>query len=150
AYRRSKHESPARIEEIHHAEEEGIDIKWLTSPLRIMGDKNAEKIELIKMELGEPDASGRRRPVALKGSEFIVECDQVIIAIGQSPNPILTENSEMQITEKGKIVVDENWMTSIPGVFAGGDIIEGETTVIKAMGDGKKAAEKIHAFLNKI
>jgi glutamate synthase (NADPH) small chain len=147
-YRRSKKESPARIEEIHHAEEEGVIFKWLTNPIEILGEININSVKLQKMELGEPDASGRRRPIPIKDSEFIINCDQLIVAIGQSPNPILTDDSNLNITKKGKIIVDENWMTSIPGIFAGGDIIEGETTVIKAMGDGKKSAQKIHNYLN--
>jgi glutamate synthase (NADPH) small chain len=147
-YRRSKEESPARVEEVHHAEEEGIDIQWLTNPIKIIGNNIVESMQLIKMKLGEPDSSGRRSPVAIEGSEFVIECDQIIIAIGQAPNPILTEDTGLDITKKGKIVVDENQMSSISGIFAGGDIIEGETTVIKAMGDGKKAAEKIHSYLS--
>jgi len=147
-YRRTIKESPARVEEVHHAEEEDIEFLWLTNPTKILGEKSVDGIELIKMELGEPDESGRRRPVAIKGSEFTVECDQIIVAIGQGPNPLLTKDTGLDKTKKGKLEVDEKLNTNDPKVFAGGDIIEGETTVIKAMGDGKKAAVAIDEFLS--
>ena len=148
-YRRTIKESPARVEEIHHAEEEGIEFLWLTNPVKIIGEKAVEAIGLIKMELGEPDDSGRRRPVPIENSEFTLECDQVIIAIGQGPNPLLTKDSDLEKTKKGKLTTNDKQQTSDPMIFAGGDIIEGETTVIKAMGDGKKAAVAIDEFLSK-
>ncbi len=148
-YRRTIKESPARVEEVHHAQEEGIEFMWLTNPLKIIGEKEVAGIEVIKMELGEPDESGRRRPVPIKESEFTIDCDQVIIAIGQGPNPLLTKDGALDITKKGKLTINESLQTSDPMIFAGGDIIEGETTVIKAMGDGKQAAKAIDEFLNK-
>lgn len=148
-YRRTIQEAPARIEEIHHAEEEGINFLWLTSPLKIIGEKLVQGIEVIKMELGEPDSSGRRRPVPVKGSEFKIDCDQVIIAIGQGPNPLLVASSNLKQIDEGKLQTNEFLQTSDPKIFAGGDIVEGDATVIKAMGDGKKASIGIHEFLSK-
>lgn len=151
-YRRSRQEMPARLAEIHHAEEEGIEFRLLTNPTKIIGEGGWVKaMECIKMELGEPDQSGRRRPVPISGSEFILDCDSVIIAVGQSPNPILTKSLPgLEMTKWGTVVVDQETMqTSIPGIFAGGDITSGGTTVIQAMGDGKKAARGIHAYLQK-
>ncbi len=151
-YRRSRQEMPARLAEIHHAEEEGIEFRLLTNPTRIIGENGWVKaMECIRMELGEPDESGRRRPVPVSGSEFVLECDSVIIAVGQSPNPILTKSLPgLEMTKWGTVVVDPETMeTSIPGIFAGGDIISGGTTVIEAMGDGKKAARGISAYLQK-
>lgn len=151
-YRRSRQEMPARLAEIHHAEEEGIEFRLLTNPTKIIGEGGWVKaMECIKMELGEPDQSGRRRPVSISGSEFILDCDSVIIAVGQSPNPILTKSLPgLEMTKWGTVVVDpETMQTSIPGIFAGGDITSGGTTVIEAMGDGKKAARGIHAYLQK-
>jgi glutamate synthase (NADPH) small chain len=150
-YRRSRTEMPARSEEVHHAEEEGIDFRLLTNPTRIVGnDKNwVTGIECIKMELGEPDASGRRRPVEVKGSEHIIPVEVVIMAIGQGPNPILTQSTEgLELRKSGNIQADEETgKTSKKGVFAGGDIVTGAATVILAMGAGRKAAKAIDEYL---
>jgi glutamate synthase (NADPH) small chain len=150
-YRRSRTEMPARAEEAHHAEEEGIDFRLLTNPIRVVGnDKNwVTGIECIKMELGEPDASGRRRPVEIKGSEHIIPVEVVIVAIGQGPNPILTHNAEgLALRKSGNIEADpETGKTSLKGVFAGGDIVTGAATVILAMGAGRKAAKSIDEYL---
>jgi len=148
-YRRSRAEMPARAEEVHHAEEEGIEFKLLTNPVEILG-KNGRVlgIKCVRMELGEPDESGRRRPKPVAGSEFVVDVDEVIVAIGQSPNPLLAQATpELKVDKHGCIVVDDKQMTSIPGVFSGGDITTGADTVISAMGAGKKAAKEIEKFL---
>jgi len=150
AYRRSRAEMPARIEEVHHAEEEGIEFMLLVSPLEITGgdDGWVKSVRLQKMELGEPDASGRRRPVPIEGSEFELPADVVVVAIGTRANPLLTaECPELKLNKWGNIETDENQMTSIPGVFAGGDIVRGGATVILAMGDGKRAANAIDQYL---
>ncbi|MDK2892653.1 NADPH-dependent glutamate synthase [Methanohalophilus sp.] len=150
-YRRSDEEMPARREEIEHAREEGIVFRLLTNPVRILSGDNNEVVgvECIKMELGEPDDSGRRRPVAIKGSEFVVEADIVIIAIGTSPNPVIfADSKELEITPWGTIIVDEEtMMTSVNGVCAGGDAVTGAATVISAMGAGKKAAVTINKYI---
>jgi len=150
-YRRSRTEMPAREEEIHHAEEEAIEFRLLTNPVRIIGDDNGwvKAIECIKMELGEPDASGRRRPVPIKGSEYHIEVEVVVAAIGQGPNPLLTQSTkDLELTKWGNIVADEETCkTSKKGVFAGGDIVTGAATVILAMGAGKKAAVAIDQYL---
>jgi glutamate synthase (NADPH/NADH) small chain len=143
-YRRSIKESPARLEELHHAIEEGIICKWLTNPVRILGnDKGwATGMEVIEMELGEPDESGRRRPVPKKGTEYMLDVDMVVYALGTSANPIIAQSTPgLKTTRWGYIEVDENTqMTSVPGVFAGGDIVTGSATVILAMGAGRRAA----------
>ena len=150
-YRRSRNEMPARNEEIEHAHQEGIHFMMLTNPARILGDKKVEGIECIQMMLGEPDESGRRKPIPIEDSHFTIECDQVVIAIGQGPNPLLTKTVNVGHDESGYLKIDENMMTSIPGVFAGGDItggIEGAgATVINAMGAGKKAAKAIASWV---
>jgi glutamate synthase (NADPH/NADH) small chain len=150
-YRRTEKEMPARIEEVHHAKEEGIEFHILQSPKRILGDENShvKAIECLKFELGEPDDSGRRRPVPIEGSEFIIELDTVIMAIGNKPNPLISQTMpELQITKWGTIVVNEETMaTSIPGVYAGGDIVSGAATVILAMGQGRIAAAGINQYL---
>ena len=150
-YRRSRAEMPARAEEAHHADEEGIDFRILTNPVRIVGDeKNWVKgIECVKMELGEPDASGRRRPVEMKGSEHIIDVDVVVVAIGQGPNPILTQDAPgLKLRKPGYIEADpETGKTTRKGVFAGGDIVTGAATVILAMGAGKKAAAAMDEYL---
>jgi glutamate synthase (NADPH/NADH) small chain len=149
-YRRSREEMPARKEEIENAEEEGIICKFLANPTRFIGDEKGwvKQMECICMELGPPDESGRRRPVPVKGSEFIMDVDTVIVAIGRTPNPIIQRTTEgLAVTKWGTIVVDENGKTSIEGVYAGGDIVTGEATVISAMGAGKKAARAIHQYL---
>ncbi len=152
-YRRTKNELPARAEEVHHALEEGVKLLELTAPIEVMGDEKGwvNGLRCLKMELGEPDASGRRRPVEIKGSEHIVPCDQLIVAIGNGPNPILTKSFPgLTLDKRGNIpVADENMMTNVPGVFAGGDIVTGAATVIEAMGAGKKAAAAIDEYLRK-
>ncbi len=150
-YRRAREQMPARAEEIHHAEEEGVKFMLLTNPVRILGDERHRVVgmECIKMELGEPDASGRRRPVPIPNSEFTIDVDTVIMAIGNQPNPLIPQTMpELQTTKHGTIVVDPDTMqTSVPGVFAGGDIVSGAATVISAMGQGKKAAQAIHRYV---
>ncbi|MDD5774150.1 MAG: NADPH-dependent glutamate synthase [bacterium] len=149
-YRRSEKEMPARQEEIEHAKEEGINFEILTYPTRVLADINGsvEGMECIRMELGEPDASGRRSPVPIKGSEFIMKMNTVISAIGQSPNPLLFQATPaLKTTERGTVVANENGATVMPGVFAGGDVVTGAATVIKAMGAGKAAARAINEFL---
>jgi len=150
-YRRSRQEMPARAEEVHHAEEEGIEFRLLTNPIRIIGDENGwvKGIECVKMELGEPDASGRRRPVEVKGSEHVIDVDVIIVAIGQGPNPILIQSTEgLKLRKTGNIEADpETGKTSKKGVFAGGDIVTGAATVILAMGAGRKAAAAIDEYL---
>jgi glutamate synthase (NADPH) small chain len=150
-YRRSREEMPAREEEIHHAEQEGIEFLLLTAPLRILGDKNnwVSGMECQKMELGEPDESGRRRPVPVKGSEFTLELQTVIEAIGQKPNPIIQSTTPgLETSKRGTVVTNEKQGTSRAGIFAGGDLSRGGATVILAMKDGKEAAAAIHAYLN--
>jgi len=151
-YRRSREELPARQEEVENAEEEGIVCKFLAAPTRFIGDEKGwvKGMECICMELGPPDESGRRRPVACKGSEFMMDTDTVIVAIGRTPNPIIQSTTEgLKVTKGGTIVTDENGNTNIEGVYAGGDIVTGEATVISAMGAGKKAAQAIHEYLMK-
>ncbi len=152
-YRRTEKEMPARIEEVHHAKQEGIEFHILQSPKRIIGDDNSHvtAVECLKYELGEPDDSGRRRPVPIEGSEFIIELDTVIIAIGNKPNPLISKTiPELKITKWGTIVVDEHTMaTSVPRVYAGGDIVSGSATVILAMGQGRIAAAAINESLSK-
>ena len=149
-YRRSREEMPARKEEIENAEEEGILCKFLANPTRFIGDEKGwvKQMECICMELGPPDESGRRRPVPVKGSEFTMDVDTVVVAVGRTPNPIIQSTTEgLAVTKWGTIVAGENGKTSIEGVYAGGDIVTGEATVISAMGAGKKAARAIHEYL---
>jgi glutamate synthase (NADPH/NADH) small chain len=150
-YRRSRHEIPAREEEVKHAEEEGIEFHFLTTPIRYTGDDKGHvtAMECLRMELGEPDASGRRRPVPIKGSEFMTEVDLVVVAIGQSPNPLIPQSHPgLKMGKWGNVDVDWNTMaTSLEGVYAGGDIIRGGATVILAMGDGRVAAAEIDKYL---
>jgi len=150
-YRRGEDEMPARREEIEHAKEEGIVFRLLTNPVRVLGDEkfNVTGVECIKMELGEPDKSGRRSPVPVEGSEFLVPADVVVIAIGTSPNPIIFKGSEgLEQNKRGTVVADEETgATSKCGVFAGGDVVTGAATVISAMGAGKKAAKAIDEYL---
>ena len=141
---------PARAEEIVHAEEEGIEFMLLTNPIRYLGDENGfvKQVECIKMELGELDSSGRRRPVPVTGSEFTIDIDQAIVAIGTEPNRIIERTTEGLKTGKGgEIQTDEFLQTSIKGVFAGGDIVTGAATVITAMGAGRLAAQSIDRFV---
>ncbi|TRO53877.1 NADPH-dependent glutamate synthase [Candidatus Bathyarchaeota archaeon] len=150
-YRRSREELPARQEEIENAEEEGLVCKFLAAPLRFIGDEKGwvKAMECQAMELGPPDASGRRRPIPIKGSEFTMEVDTVIIAIGQTPNPIIQRTTDGLLADpkRGTITVDENGKTSLEGVYAGGDVATGAATVISAMGMGKTAAKAIHEYL---
>lgn len=150
-YRRSMTELPARAEEVHHAEEEGIQFKILTNPVSINGDENGnvKSMTCLQYELGEPDASGRRKPVPIEGSEFELPIDTVVVSIGQGPNPLVTTTTPgLELNKWGNIVADENTMaTSIPGVYAGGDIVTGAATVILAMGAGKTAAASINEYL---
>jgi glutamate synthase (NADPH/NADH) small chain len=149
-YRRSREEMPARKEEIENAEEEGILCKFLANPTKFIGDEKGwvKAMECVCMELGPPDQSGRRRPIPVKGSEFVMDTDTVIVAVGRRPNPIIQSTTEgLSVTKWGTIMVDENGKTNIEGVYAGGDIVTGEATVISAMGAGKKAAKAIHEYL---
>jgi len=150
-YRRSEEEMPARNEEIHHAKEEGIVFHLLNNPVKINDDGkgSVKSMECIKMELGEPDASGRRRPIEIKGSEFELEVDTVVMALGTSPNPLIrTTTPGIEVNRHGCLVVNEDTMqTSRDGIYAGGDAVTGAATVILAMGAGKKAAEAIDEYL---
>jgi glutamate synthase (NADPH/NADH) small chain len=152
-YRRSRVEMPARIEEIHHAEEEGIEFQLLTTPIRYIGDENGRlrAMECQKMGLGEPDASGRRRPVPIEGSEYTTEVDLVVCAIGQSPNPLIPQTTPgLKMGKWGNVEVDWTTMaTNLPGIYAGGDIIRGGATVILAMGDARIAAAEIDKYLRR-
>ena len=151
-YRRSESELPARLEEIHHAKEEGIEFRFLTAPVEVLGNEDGwvSGMKCQKMELGEPDASGRRRPVPIEGSEFDLELDCIIVAIGTSPNPLIRRTTPGLDTNKwGCIVVEseESGKTSKEGVFAGGDAVTGAATVILAMGAGKGAAQAIDEYI---
>ena len=148
-YRRSRAESPARAEEVDHAEEEGVIFHWLTAPVEILddGNNNVRALRCIRMELGEPDDSGRRRPVAIEGSEYEFEADMVIYAIGTNANPIIGQTSNLELNKWGYIEANEQQRTSIAGVFAGGDIVTGAATVILAMGAGRRAARSMKAYL---
>ena len=158
-YRRSMEELPARAEEVEHAKEEGIDFRLLNNPVEVLGYQNPDDprdpkngtvrgLRCIKMELGEPDASGRRRPVPIEGSEFDLDVDAVVIAIGTSPNPLIKNTTEgLEVNKKGGIVVDEGGLTSREGIYAGGDAVTGAATVISAMGAGKVAAASIDEYL---
>jgi len=150
-YRRSRQEMPARLEEIRHAEEEGVRFELLQAPTRIFANSEGwvEAMEVIRMELGEPDASGRRRPLPVKGSEFVMPVDTIVVAVGQASNPLIAQTTQgLQVTKNNNIVVDpETLMSSRPGVFAGGDVVTGGATVILAMGAGRKAAAAIHAYV---
>lgn len=149
-YRRTEKEMPARVEEVHHAKQEGVEFHLLQSPIRIVGDENsrATAIECLRYELGEPDDSGRRRPVAVLGSEFRIDVDTVIIAIGNQANPLIRQTTpNLEFNKWGNIVVDEDCRTLMPGVYAGGDIVLGAATVILAMGQGRIAAAAINSDL---
>jgi glutamate synthase (NADPH/NADH) small chain len=148
-YRRTRTESPARQEEIHHAEEEGIEFHWLTAPVEILddGEGNVRAMRCLRMELGEPDESGRQRPAPIAGSEYEFETDMVVYAIGTNPNSILGQTSKLKLNKWGYIETDETLATSMAGVYAGGDIVTGAATVILAMGAGRKAARSMKAYL---
>ena len=149
-YRRSEAELPARLEEVHHAKEEGIEFRMLTNPTRVIGDDKGWVVGLncLKMELGEPDASGRRSPIEVEGSDFEIACDVVIMALGTSPNPLIASTTaNLETTRRGCIIADEDGRTTRKGVFAGGDTVTGAATVILAMGAGRKAAAAIDKYL---
>lgn len=149
-YRRTENELPARREEVHHAKEEGIQFAMLTNPVEIIGDEKGwvKAVKCIRMELGEPDESGRRSPVAVPGSEFEIETETVIMSLGTSPNPLIAKTtSGLETTRRGCLVADENGATTREGVFAGGDAVTGAATVILAMGAGRKAAAAIHEYV---
>jgi glutamate synthase (NADPH/NADH) small chain len=148
-YRRNEAECPARVEEIHHAREEGIEFHWLTAPVEILGDADGRvrAMRCIRMELGAPDESGRCRPVPVEGSEHEVETDMVVYAIGTTANPILGQTSKIRLDKRGYIETDDSLATSLAGVYAGGDIVTGAATVILAMGAGRKAARGIKTYL---
>ena len=150
-YRRGEAEMPARLEEIHHAKEEGVEFRFLTAPVEVLGDDKGfvTGLKCIRMELGEPDASGRRRPVEIPGSEFVLPVQLVIPAIGNTPNPLIrTTTPGLEANRKGCLVVEEDTLrTSREGVYAGGDVVTGAATVILAMGAGKQAAASIDAYI---
>jgi glutamate synthase (NADPH/NADH) small chain len=149
-YRRTRKEMPARAEEIHHAEEEGLAFEFLVAPVEVVGNEQrwVTGLKCVRMKLDEPDASGRARPVPIPRSEFVIPCDIVVVAIGTRANPLLTATCpELKLNKWGNIVVDDRGMTSLPGVFAGGDIVRGAATVILAMGDGKRAAKAMDEYL---
>ena len=159
-YRRSIEELPARREEVEHAEEEGVEFRLLNNPVEILGYNNPDDrfdkkngfvtgIKCVRMELGEPDAKGRRRPVPVKDSEFIIDVDTVIISIGTSPNPLIKVTTKgLDVNERGGIIIEENGKTTKEGVYAGGDAVTGAATVISAMGAGKVAAKAIDEYIS--
>jgi glutamate synthase (NADPH/NADH) small chain len=152
-YRRGKDELPARREEVHHAEEEGVRFELMAAPLEVLGNEEGwvTGLRCQMMELGEPDESGRRRPRPIPDSEYVLECDMVVVAIGTRSNPMLTSSEpDLRINQWGYLVVDDDGMTSVPGIFAGGDIVRGAATVILAMGDGKRAAGAIERYLDTV
>ena len=149
-YRRSEAELPARVEEVHHAKQEGVEFRMLTNPVRILGNEAGQVVglECVEMELGEPDESGRRSPIVKEGSNFRIDCDVVIMALGTSPNPLIKATTKgLETNRRGCIVADEEGRTSRPGVFAGGDAVTGAATVILAMGAGRKAAKAIDEYV---
>jgi len=149
-YRRSEKEMPARVEEVHHAREEGIDFHVLQNPKRILGNDDGYVVgmECLRYDLGEPDDSGRRRPVPIEGSEFTIDVDSVIVAIGNGANPLIQQTTTgLEFNKWGNIIVDENCKTALEGVYAGGDIVLGAATVILAMGQGRTAAAAINEYL---
>ena len=150
-YRRSEEEMPARLEEVHHAKEEGIEFLFLNNPTKVVGDGNGKVsgLECVKMELGEADASGRRSPRVIEGSEYTLEVDTVVMSIGTSPNPLIrTTTNGLEANKWGCLVVDENMLTTKEGVYAGGDAVTGAATVILAMGAGKTAAKAINDYIS--
>jgi glutamate synthase (NADPH/NADH) small chain len=150
-YRRSRKELPARLEEVENAEEEGVIFDFLTLPVRLIGNEHGwlTELECLRMELGEPDDSGRRRPVPINGSEFRMKVDAAVCSIGNSPNPLIPMTTPgLEVGRRGNIVADEETgRTSRAGIWAGGDVVTGAATVISAMGAGRKAAQDIHAYL---
>ena len=151
-YRRSEEEMPARVEEVKHAKEEGVEFRTLHNPIEYYGDEKGRVKQMLlqKMELGEPDASGRRKPVAIEGATELIDVDTVIVSVGVSPNPLIPNSIEgLEVSRKGTIVVNDDLQSAIPMIFAGGDIVRGGATVILAMGDGRKAAASMHEYLSK-
>ena len=151
-YRRSEEEMPARVEEVKHAKEEGVEFRTLHNPIEYYGDEKGRVKQMLlqKMELGEPDASGRRKPVAIEGATELIDVDTVIVSVGVSPNPLIPNSIEgLEVSRKGTIVVNDDLQSAIPMIFAGGDIVRGGATGILAMGDGRKAAASMHEFLSK-
>jgi glutamate synthase (NADPH/NADH) small chain len=151
-YRRTRGELPARAEEVHHADDEGVQFHFLTVPVKVLGNDQhwVTGLQCVRMRLGAPDASGRARPEPIAGSEFTLPCDIVVVAIGTRANPLLTSTCpDLKLNRHGNIIIDENGMTSVPGVFAGGDIVRGAATVILAMGDGKRAARTMDEYLRR-
>ena len=151
-YRRSEEEMPARVEEVKHAKEEGVEFRTLHNPIEYIGDEKGRVKQMLlqKMELGEADASGRRKPVAIEGATELIDVDTVIVSVGVSPNPLIPSSIDgLDVSRKGTIVVNDDMQSSIPMIFAGGDIVRGGATVILAMGDGRKAAAAMHNYLNK-
>ena len=149
-YRRTEKELPARVEEVHHAREEGVKFEMLTNPIEVVsnGEGWVKGLTCIKMELGEPDSSGRRRPVPVEGSDFFIEADVVIMSLGTSPNPLISSTTPgLDIDKRGCIIADESGVTSREAIFAGGDIVTGAATVILAMGAGRKAAKAIDEYI---
>jgi glutamate synthase (NADPH/NADH) small chain len=148
-YRRSRAECPARAEEVHHAEQEGVEFHWLTAPVAVLddGQGGVRGMRCVRMELGEPDSSGRRRPLPLADSEYDFEADMVVYAIGTNANPIIGQTSKLKLNKRGYIEADDELATSMAGVYAGGDIVTGAATVIEAMGAGRGAARAIKAYL---
>ncbi len=150
-YRRSEQEMPARIEEVHHAKEEGVEFLTLTNPIEYFADSDGrvKQMKVQKMGLGAADDSGRRRPVVIEGSEYTIDVDTVVVGVGTDPNPLIPQTIKgLEVTKWRTIVVNEETMqTAVPDIFAGGDIVRGGATVILAMGDGKRAAESLHAYL---
>jgi glutamate synthase (NADPH/NADH) small chain len=149
-YRRSRAELPARAEEVEHAEQEGVRLQLLTAPVEILGNDQGwvTGLRCVQIRLGEPDESGRRRPVPVEDSEHVIDCDEVVVAIGTRANPLPTRSApELTVNERGYIETDDDGRTSLPDVFAGGDIVRGASTVILAMGDGKRSAAAIDAYL---
>jgi glutamate synthase (NADPH/NADH) small chain len=151
-YRRSENEMPARKEEILHAKEEGIEFLFLQNIKRILGDLQGRvtSVECLRYELGEPDASGRRSPIEIKGSEFVLDVDTVIIAVGNGSNPLISQTTpQLNVNKRGNIIVDDTQKTSVDRIFAGGDIVLGAATVILAMGEGRRAAASINEMMEK-
>lgn len=152
-YRRTREDMPARAEEVHHAEQEGIHFETLTAPVEVLFNESqwVTGLRCVRMAQGEPDASGRRSPVPIPGSEYVFDCDQVVVAIGSRANPLLTATCpDLKLDKRGRILIDDQGMTNLPGVFAGGDIVRGAATVILAMGDGKRAAHAIDLYLQSV
>jgi glutamate synthase (NADPH/NADH) small chain len=148
-YRRSRTEAPARVEEVHHAEQEGVEFHWLTAPVAVLddGQGGVRGMRCVRMALGEPDSSGRRRPDPVPDSEYDFEADMVVYAIGTNANPIIGQTAKLKLDKRGYLATDDDLATSMAGVYAGGDIVTGAATVIEAMGAGRRAARSIKTYL---